>query len=215
MISKRIKTIADMIDISESVVDVGCDHGYLAVCLKNKGHQGKILCVDNKEGPLNKAKENIDKYQLDNTDTLLSNGLENVKDIMDVVVIAGIGCKTMIQIISSNIEYFESNRLILQSNDNVDLLREWLNKSGFKIDDETILKDYKYYEILQVSKGKQNLTALELEFGPFLLKEKSPVFVECYKQKRDKLIRILENLPSKHPDRFELEQNIKKIETII
>ena len=63
--------------------------------------------------------------------------------------------------------------------------------NGFKIVNEDIVcEDEKYYEILVVEVGEQSLTPDEIFFGPYLLKEKSEVFINKWKDyyKRIKFI---------------------------
>lgn len=215
MISKRIRKIASLINEHESVIDVGCDHAYLALQLRKNGNQQKIICCDNKKGPLEKSRETISKNNLENIEIVLSDGVVEVKEIMDVAVIAGMGCGSIIRILKNDPDYFRTNRLILQPNESAHLLRSWLTENSFKINAELMIKDYKYYEILSAARGSQKLNEQEQEFGPFLIREKSEVFVECYTKKLVKLHSIYQSLPQQHPDRARLKQEIKKIEAIL
>ena len=56
---------------------------------------------------------------------------------------------------------------------------EWAVSNGWKIIDEHILKeDGKIYEIIVLEKGIAHYDELELTVGPFLIAEKSDVFLE-------------------------------------
>lgn len=64
MLSKRLLTIANLVPKDSNVVDIGCDHGYLLIYLKDIGFNGKLLGVDNKVGPINSFKENLKKKDM-------------------------------------------------------------------------------------------------------------------------------------------------------
>ena len=57
----------------------------------------------------------------------------------------------------------------LQPNNREDELRTWLVDHDFRLIDEAILEENeKFYEILVVEHGSQELTAKELRFCPYL-----------------------------------------------
>ena len=87
--------------------------------------------------------------------------------------------------------------------------------NGYRIIDERIIKDYKYYEILIVEKGEMTLSEDEINYGPYLLKERSEIFLMCWQQKRDKLAGIRDSLAEGHPDRRHLDEQISEIDRII
>ena len=60
-ISKRIEKIIEFIDVLDKVADVGCDHGYLCLGCLEKGISF-VQNIDNKIGPLNTAKMNLQDY---------------------------------------------------------------------------------------------------------------------------------------------------------
>ena len=95
MISKRLRTIGDLIDNEESVTDVGCDHGFLAVCLRQKGNAAHLICADSKPGPLSQGRKNLDAMGIENVDMVLSDGLREIDEVTDVIVMAGMGYHTV------------------------------------------------------------------------------------------------------------------------
>ena len=100
-LSRRLQTIADMIPRGKTVVDVGCDHGYLPIyLLKNHWIPGAVA-VDVRPGPLERARRNIEAFGLeDYIETRLSDGLEAVAPGEgQVLVIAGMGGPLMEKIL--------------------------------------------------------------------------------------------------------------------
>lgn len=213
MISKRLRTIGDLIENNESVTDIGCDHGFLAVCLRQKGNTARIICADSKPGPLGQCAKNLNESGYGDVEMILSDGLTNIEDVTDVTVMAGMGYHTVQHIMSESEETFSRcPKIIIQVNTDSDKMRRWLNEQGYMIFDERILKEYKYYEIMAVRKGEQKLNEIQIRFGPILLAEKTEVFRECYRNRRDKLNRIVEKLPEDHRDRENLLEQIRLIE---
>lgn len=213
-ISNRLKTIADMIDSNYHVIDVGCDHALLDVYLTlNK----KIKCtaIDNKEKVINYSKENIEKYNLTSKiELILNDGLENIKiHDDDVVVLAGLGTKTILNIIANkNIKH-----LIVQSNDDVYNLRYQLTKLNYKVIDEKIVYEKKkYYTIIKLEKGKAKYSKKELEYGPILLKEKNKVFDKYLIKRIDYFEMLLKQVPQKYIIRkLKIKSKIKKLKAIL
>ena len=59
MLSKRLSIIYSFIDEGSSVVDVGCDHGYLLIELAKNNKSTNLLGVENKLGPFSTLNKNI------------------------------------------------------------------------------------------------------------------------------------------------------------
>ncbi len=214
MISKRIKEIANLIDNKYSFVDIGTDHGYLAQMARENGNKNLIICSDNKIGPLNNARKNLEKY--DNILFVLSDGLKEITVQTDIAVLAGMGFKTVRNIVLDSIDYFrECKKIIVQVNNNVSDLREWLMNNDFRIIDEKIIFEYKYYEILVIENGKMKLNEQQILFGPYLLKEKTKTFVDYYNSQKKKIKNIIKNLNDEHPDKKELETKLIRIKKML
>ncbi|MBQ3375534.1 MAG: tRNA (adenine(22)-N(1))-methyltransferase TrmK [Erysipelotrichaceae bacterium] len=211
MISKRIKTIAGLIHPDENVLDVGTDHAFLPIQLKLNGHRGKIAATELRKGPRNNAVKNLEEAGIDDVEVYLTPGVRGIDFAADVVVIAGMGLTTVTGIISDDPEYFADKRIIIQINHEMDRLRCWLMENSFMIENEVIIRDYKYYEILIVCKGQMHLDDMQIRFGPVLLREKSQTFIDCYSRKAEKLEMIIDSLPEQHPDREKLQ---KQLETV-
>ena len=211
MISKRIRTIASLIGPDENVLDVGTDHAFLPIVLKKSGHRGRIRASELRKGPRANAIKNLRESGIDDVEVYLTDGVKGIDFPADTVVIAGMGYVTVIGIISESREYFRGKRIIIQINHEVDKLRRWLMDNGFMIENELMIKDYKYYEILTVREGEMKLDEMQIRFGPLLLKEQSKTFRECYNQRVEKLEDIIKTLPENHEDIGKLEEQIEII----
>ena len=214
MNNKRIEAISQLIDNDESVIDIGCDHGFLAKMLRTKGNNKLIICSDNKIGPLNNARNNLIGY--DNINFELTDGVDNIDTVCDVCVLAGMGHNTVISIIENNENYFRNcKKIIIQVNSVVAQMRQYLSNHKFQIIDECMVYDYKYYQIMVVKTGQQQLNELQIEFGPVLLEKKGEVFLQCYQKQLNHFQSLLSTLPENHPDRSQLSQKIEQIKSVL
>ena len=214
MNNKRIEAISQLIDNDESVIDIGCDHGFLAKMLRTKGNNKLIICSDNKIGPLNNARNNLIGY--DNINFELTDGVDNIETVCDVCVLAGMGHNTVISIIENNESYFRNcKKIIIQVNSVVAQMRQYLSNHKFQIIDECMVYDYKYYQIMVVKSGQQQLNELQIEFGPVLLEKKGDVFLQCYQKQLNHFQSLLSTLPENHPDRSQLSKKIEQIKSVL
>lgn len=116
-ISNRLFAISRLID--GDFVDIGTDHGYLPIYMgmkflqNNKEH--KIIACDYNKKPLEKARENVLKYNLgDVVDIRLANGLEKVSAFeVDIMVSAGMGGNLISSIIENSIEVAKSMKKLI------------------------------------------------------------------------------------------------------
>ena len=168
-LSKRLQAILDLIDKTEVLVDVGCDHAYVIIQAIIENKCQKAYGLDIASGPLSYAQRNIQEHDLQDKISLMQmDGLKDFKEKGDTFVIAGMGFETMISILDAY-DFNESQTLILQSNTKIYDLRKALNHRGFLILDETFLYDNaKPITILKVNLQKQDLVEKDFYLGPIL-----------------------------------------------
>ena len=92
-IPKRMLAIANLVDNSKVLADVGCDHAYISINLLEKGKVERIIASDLREGPLNIARDNIRLYGFeDRIETRLCAGLCGYEaGEVDTILISGMG----------------------------------------------------------------------------------------------------------------------------
>ncbi len=209
-ISKRIEKIIEFIDASDKVADVGCDHGYLCLGLLEKGISF-VQNIDNKIGPLNTAKMNLQDYLDKNIIFTLCDGLDELDDQVDTVVISGMGGDLITQIINGNLEKAKKlKKLIVVAHSKVPLLRENLTKY-FEIVDEDLIEDNdKIYEIIVFNSQKtREYSFEELLLGPILSVKKSDLFIKKITKRINEIEKIL-NLSNIGLQKLEKEREIIK-----
>ena len=118
-LSKRLKTVADLVLSKESnkIIDVGCDHALLDIYLIQNNENLKVVASDNKKAPLENARKNIEKYSfLNKIELKLEDGINNIDDEIDTIVISGMGKETIIDILKKG-NLNNIKRLIISSKD--------------------------------------------------------------------------------------------------
>ncbi len=200
-LTKRLKTIADLVPQGYNVADIGTDHGYLPVYLIKNRIAKKVIAVDINEGPLENAKKTIKNYKLeDYIQTRLGSGLSPIEPgEVDIVIIAGMGGLLIRDIfLDSRNVVGTVNKFILQPMVAQDELRKWLSQNDFKITDEKLAKEgSKLYEILVVSKGEMKIQRnIYYEVGPKLIENKDPhihEFIDGKLKKYTEILKTVEN----------------------
>ncbi len=199
-LSKRLLAIANLIDDNSKVADIGCDHGLVSIYLAMNKQNISIIASDINQNALDNAIKNINKYHLeDKIKVCLSNGLDNINDEIDTIIISGMGGHTIIDILTNNQEKLNTvNNIIIQSNNDIEYVRRKIVKLGYCISKEELILDKNiYYTVILFTKGKKKYTNKEYYFGPILLKENSKIFIEKNNKEYTKLVNIKNNIPKR------------------
>lgn len=215
----RLKAVADLVDVGSHIIDVGCDHAYLDIYLMEKRIKIKAIASDIKEGPLKQAKKNIEKHHLENVILLKQgNGIEPMEEDTNTVVISGMGGRNMIGIFKNQLEKLSQvTTLVLSPNNDVDLLRVFLSKHDFYLEQEIMVEENNIiYPILKWKRGTKHYSKPELLLGPVLLKEKTPLFLKYLAKEKQRKEITLRLLPRKYIwKRFKLKRQLKWMEEAI
>ena len=199
-LSKRLLAIANLIDDNSKVADIGCDHGLVSIYLAMNKQNISIIASDINQNALDNAIKNINKYHLeDKIKVCLSNGLDNINDEIDTIIISGMGGHTIVDILTNNQEKLNTvNNIIIQSNNDIEYVRRKIVKLGYYIKKEELILDKNiYYTVILFTKGKKKYTNKEYYFGPILLKENSKIFIEKKNKEYTKLVNIKNNIPKR------------------
>ena len=211
-ISKRLKALVKFVDKEDSLVDVGCDHGLLSIYLAENKLCKSIVASDINPNALNNAKENIKKRNL-NIKTYLSDGIDDIPlEGINGLIISGMGSTTINHILANDyaLHKHNINKLIIQSNNDWQMLRECMNITGYYLEDEEYTFDKgKWYITCYFIKSDKKNTKRELEFGYLKDKEYLNYLLDHY-QKINKKIPLLSI-----KDKFKVLRKIRKIKAII
>ena len=199
MISKRIKLIASLLDENDRVLDIGTDHALLPIYLI----QNNIVSIadgsDISEKVLESAYRNVSTANLeDKINLFLSDGLKNINiNNYNTLVIAGMGYTTIKGILDLN-DTTVIKKLIIQTNNDYEKLREYLIKNDYVINKEICIKDKSInYIIFNVAVGKSSLGNEELLCGVYNQQN-----VWYYKEMVDHLKEILKRIPKTNKEKI-------------
>ena len=188
-LSKRLATVASFVRDGIRVADIGTDHCLLPIYLIMNNKISFAIASDINEKPLERASINVKKYNLsDKISLVCTNGLENIGNYEpDDILICGMGGDLIKEILSNanscNIKN-QNIRLIIQPMTHLYELRLYLLKNGFKIVDETTIKDDKFYQIIVAEySGKSTdlsfgISESELLLGKANMLNPTPIFIE-------------------------------------
>lgn len=218
MLSKRLNKVLDYIDISDRIVDVGCDHGYLAKAALLKGVE-LVQVVDNKKMPLERAIQNLKDFpEQEKIIYTLASGLNQVDNRINVACICGMGGDLISQILNDSIfQAMRFEKLILQPNTKCDHVRKYLNSHSFAIlDEEIVFENGKFYQIIKAkyTQHVDKLTDLQIKYGPILIQKRHPVLKD-YLQSRLQTIHKIFELSQKNQSIDKLEKEKKEIMEIL
>jgi len=218
-INKRLKQIGDLVDTNSFCLDVGCDHALLDIYLVKQGKNIHAIASDIAEGPLNSAKENISRENLeDKIEVRLGNGLDTYSDEVDTVIISGMGGRNIIGIFKNNLKTTKKiDTIIVSPNNYQEDVKRFLVSCGFYIEDEELVEEGKFiYQIIKLKKGKKKYSKKEYFFGPVLLNKKGKNFTKYYTRELNSRMILLDLLPNNYRfKKYKLKREIKLINEVL
>lgn len=163
------------------VIDVGSDHGYLAVRCLEEGIAKSAVCTEIHEGPAGKSAVALKEAGFGEcSEVRVTDGLNGVPlSDNDIVVIAGMGGLNIIDIIGRALKdngtaVMEKVVFVLQPQKSNEIVRKYLCDNGFVFIDESVCYDRDiFYNCMRVVyKGiNRELSDLEACYGPLLIEK--------------------------------------------
>lgn len=204
-LSKRMEAVVNMVSPqSFAIADIGCDHAYVSIALRQRRMAQKVIAMDVRKGPLAIAKNNVMQYGLEDTITLrLSDGLEQLQpNEVDTIIIAGMGGLLMMRILEEGRSVWKEAgkcpAFILQPQSDIDKVRHYLYENGYFIERECMLIDEgKYYTVISAKPGKKDGTCMPPEgwiYGMYNLEHRDVVLQQFLEKERNTLQQIQKNL---------------------
>ena len=148
-LSDRLENILELVPGGLACADIGCDHGFMAIELVSRGIAPKVIASDLRTGPLERARENVEKAGLsDKISLIISDGFSAIEPgSVKTAVIAGMGGMLIRDILTSGMDCIKQmDEFIVQPQSNIPEFRNFLRQSGFEIKRNNVLIDAgKYY----------------------------------------------------------------------
>ena len=222
-LSKRMQSVADMIQPCDAVGDIGCDHAFVSIYLVEQRRAKRVIASDVRRGPNAIAKRNIEAMNLsDQIEIRMGDGLDTiVPGEVNAVVLAGMGGMLMIDILERGEEVVtRCDQLVLQPQSDIEKVRRYLAEKGYHLADEQMLIDAgKYYNLLDVrvhemvQKDEYDCSKLADDwcymYGGSLLRKKDPVLRSWLVKRRDTTAGLINSLSGKNT-----ENAAKRLKTV-
>lgn len=191
-LSKRLERVAANVQSRGVVADIGCDHGFTSIHLIKQEMAEKVIAMDINQGPLERAREHIHQYRLEDKITVrLSDGAAALKaGEADTLLISGMGGSLICKILKDSPEVVRKvKELVLSPQSEIFLVRHLLHEIGFCICSEEMLRDQgKYYVIIRAVPGSQNFSCEdEYIYGRYLIQNNDKI-LQLYLQKEKKRV---------------------------
>ncbi len=231
-LSKRLQAVINLMPQSHTICDVGCDHGYVAISFLQKEIAKKVIAMDVNAGPLEQAKRNAQLFGMaDKLDFRLSDGLAKVAPgEAERFLCAGMGGRLIVHIMTEGEEVLAQMKgAVLQPQSELSLVRKHIYDIGWHIVKEDMvfeadgegLSQGKYYPMMYIEPGQEEMPdEIALSYGPLLLKERHPVFMQFLEYSLGLKEELLERLsvqaisPQAHARLEELQKEIATIKEI-
>lgn len=153
VLSPRLALVYQLCGDTRRIIDVGCDHAQLAICLAESG--AFVFASDVKPGPLERAEAAVAASgRQGRIKTVLCDGLSAFSEQdADTIVIAGLGGETIMDILAKSPWAF-SKTLVLQPQSRADKLRRFLFQNGCGITQERLAREQdRIYSALSAARG--------------------------------------------------------------
>lgn len=149
----RLDLLESLIQPCTLAVDIGTDHGYLALRLLQHGIAQRVIATDLRPLPLKQAQKTFAQANVfDGITFVVSDGLLSVSEQPDTAVLAGMGGDLILKIITQSLERFQRmQQVIIQANSHVDKVRRFASHHGFRITQERITFEGFYYLALSMT----------------------------------------------------------------
>lgn len=223
-LSPRLLRIAASVPEEVVAADVGTDHAYLPVYLVATGRCPRVIASDSSVASLEMARKTLEQFGFaDKVDLRLGIGLEVIRPLeAEVVVMAGLGGLTMIDILESDPDIRKTvSRFVLQPMSDSAALRKWLIGNGLRlVDEELVPEGEMLYEIIVSEPGEEEISEdILYEIGPRLVEKRDPSLVPFMRRKLDNyrtILRQVEAGAGRRDQRFwEVATKIQKIEELL
>lgn len=209
-INNRLKLVGDYVDKGSIPLDIGCDHAKLSIYLLKERNFPFVYASDNKSGPLNQAKENVDYYNLaDRIELIKAEGLNSLNDKIDTITVTGMGGLTINKMFLENRDKLTNIKtIILSPNNFIKEVRETITSLGYYLKDEELVEESdKLYHVLVFSKGNRIYSDEELYLGPVLMTKNKEIIKKYYRNELSNINNLLlnNNIPK------EKKEELKKL----
>lgn len=204
-LSLRLKTIASLVPPGARVCDVGTDHGYLPIYLKQNNIAKSVIATDLNQKPLKNAEMHLLESKVSDISLRLCDGLSAVtSDEADTIIVAGMGGEVITHILGV-CEWIKHSgiTLILQPTTSAEILRKFLYQNGFEIAQEIpVFENKKLYSVMVVKFTSEtaNLPEYFYYIGKIPLDNDGILYIKKQYKRVFECMKSLEKIESKQAE---------------
>ena len=192
--SARLDALFKECKSCKTFADVGSDHGFLPLKMASESKANLIISSDVSSKCVEKSRANANIYGLqDKIQFIVSDGFTSYPQVsLDGVVISGMGGLMIAKILEEKPKNVKIKNFYLQPNTKVLELRQYLTSHGYKINKDFVVREGdKFYFILSVGEGGQQLSEIDLQFGVSRFNENEADFLAYLDYEESKLKNLL------------------------
>ncbi len=188
-LSRRLERVAALVPAGARLADIGSDHAYLPVALMRRGLITMAVAGEVATTPFSAAQRTVRENGFEqHIHVRLADGLAaiEVEDGIDTISLCGMGGETIRDIFEAGDGRLSGRELlILQPNGGEPELRQGLMDNAYRIVHEDVLLENRFdYEIIVAERSGPVVYSPEaLYFGPLLMLERSPAFLDKWQRR--------------------------------
>lgn len=189
---KRIEKLISLVPPGLSVIDIGTDHGLVAMGLAGRSDIKRVMATDISFSCLNKLVEALQGADEDIRNKIsykLTDGLIGLEDEEgDLILIAGMGGNLIMEILEKSMtRALKSSYWLLSPQSNIEEFRFFLSKMPYEIEEDICKEAGHFYPLFLVklkekrsptSPYNEKLSKYQLIYGPNLIKNRDPLIKE-------------------------------------
>lgn len=210
----RLEKIVELVDENKKIADIGSDHGITAIKIYEEKNPKKVIATDISKNSIQKLVDKL-HYNKYNIETMVADGIKELPEDVEQIIISGMGGILISNIIEEGIDIAKNaEKLIIQANNSLVHLREYLLSNSFEIVDEYMIEDSDiiYFIIIsrfdEKSKNKE-YSDIELKYGRHNIKRKDELLIEYIEKEVDNINTIISNIKD-----INTKDSIKRLEEI-
>lgn len=148
----RLDQVASMVRPCTTAVDIGTDHGYLALKLLKSGIAQHVIATDLRPLPIKQAQKTFAQANVTEGVTfVISDGLLSVDQQPQTAILAGMGGELAIKIIQQSLDRFMAmQQIVIQANSHLEKVRHYVWTHGFEIESEQVTYEGFFYPMISI-----------------------------------------------------------------
>jgi tRNA (adenine22-N1)-methyltransferase len=219
-LSKRLLSVASFVEEGAFIADVGSDHAELPIFLLEEKRIRGAQTIENKKGPYQRMARAIEESGfLSSCELSLSDGISELSEKVDTVVLAGMGGGLILAILEAHPDRLSSVRtLIIDAHTDREKVRSTLPSLGFQIVDEDFLVEEGIaYDVLKAERTAhpKPYSAKEIAYGPINLLKRPQAWLQELEKRKERLLALIKENKASPGQLQKWEGEVRELSSIL